>query len=420
MSDHGSRDHATWSASATARNWNCPGALTLAAKVEKLDRESEAAAWGTACHQISEKCLRSGFDAAHYLGTKEKTKEHEIEVDDEMVETAQTYIDYVRNEIAPPGQGHPKGFLKIEQKFSLASLNPPFDAGGTADAVIYLQEQQSLHVIDLKGGRGVVVEAKGNPQLRTYALGAILANPDVRVKSVKVTIVQPRAGHKDGRIRSEIFHVADLIEWTADLLTVMSAAKGAMVEAQKHGADAQWAKAYLKAGDHCKFCPAAGICPALEQKALDAAGVWFDEFDAPRLANTPESLDPAHLAMVLNAADMIEDWLNACRSLAQRLAESGVEIPDYILVDKIGRRKWAADDDKVVADLLNVVKLTREQVFEAKLRSPAQIEKVLGSKRKGEIANMFHAPVTGTNLVRADKTSRPPATPAVHKHFSPV
>jgi hypothetical protein len=31
MADHAARDHATWSASATARNWFCPGALALAA-----------------------------------------------------------------------------------------------------------------------------------------------------------------------------------------------------------------------------------------------------------------------------------------------------------------------------------------------------------------------------------------------------
>jgi hypothetical protein len=79
-----------------------------------------------------------------------------------------------------------------------------------------------LEVVDLKGGRGVVVEVKGNPQLRTYALGAMLANPGIDVSHVQVTIVQPRAPHKDGRIRSERFHVADLVEWTAELMAAMA------------------------------------------------------------------------------------------------------------------------------------------------------------------------------------------------------
>src|SRR4029077_1163229 len=89
MTVHSERAHATWSASATARNWNCSGALALGATVAKLDIESEAAAWGTACHQVSEKCLRDGFDADTLVGTTEKTKRHSFDVDEEMADCSQ-------------------------------------------------------------------------------------------------------------------------------------------------------------------------------------------------------------------------------------------------------------------------------------------------------------------------------------------
>lgn len=410
MQPHHEREHAQWSASSTAANWACPGRLTLIEQLSLPEKESEAAAWGTAAHSVSEKCLRSGQDAADFIGTVEKTKQHEIEVDDELAECAQIYIDYCRSR---PADKH-----WIEQKFSLAKLNTPFEAGGTGDFVVYNATARNLEVVDLKGGRGIVVEAKGNPQLRTYALGAMLANPGLDVEGVTVTIVQPRAGHKDGRIRSETFHVADLLDWTTDLLAAMRRSAAAR-DAYNAALAAPWAVLWLNAGDHCKFCPAAATCPALEQKALDAVGVWFDDLDRPQISNAPDRLSPEELSKRLDLLDMIEDWISATRAHAHTLAEMGTDIPEYGLVDKVGRRTWAADEDKVASDLKTVVGLTDDQIYARKLRTPAQIETVL-KKRKGEIASMWHTPVKGTNLVRKDKTSRLPATPAVAKHFSPI
>ena len=102
------------------------------------------------------------------------------------------------------------------------------------------------------------------------------------------------------------------------------------------------------------------------------------------------------------------------------LAESGVTIPGYKLVDKIGNRKWAADDEKVITDLKAVIKLTEDQIFSKKLLSPAQIEKVIGAKRKEEIANMYHKPVTGTNLVSEKKSTRPATKAKTESFFEPL
>lgn len=396
----GGKSHATWSASATARNWACPGALALCAKAPQQP-ESEAAAWGTACHTVSEDCLREGRDPAEWIGRVVRTKEHAIEVDEEMADTARFYVDYVLDR---------GGRLTVEQRFSLAGLNPPFDAGGTADAVVYRADDRALEVIDLKGGRGVVVEAEGNKQLRTYALGAMLANPGREIDTVTVTIVQPRAGRD--AVRSETFHVADLVEWTADLLDAMKASAAAMAAyATVTGGVSmdEWSEANLRAGEHCRFCPARAICPAQEKAALEAAGVWFDDIDEPRLRNAPDELDPYRLARVLDAAGMIEDWLNAVRALAHNLAEAGTEIPGYILVEKIGRRRWK--DEAAAEVAFAQAELPDDITHETKLRSIAQIEKALGAKRKRELEGLLSTltekPVTGRNLVRADKTTRP-------------
>lgn len=407
--------HATWSASSTARNWACAGALALTAKVPDAP-ESEAAAWGTACHAVSEDCLRNGRDAVEWIGRTIKSKEHEIEVDEEMADTAQTYIDYVKQQT---------GETFIETRFSLASLNPPFDAGGTADAVVYKPKEKLLEVIDLKGGRGVVVEVENNKQLRTYGLGAMLAFPKLDIDRIRVTIVQPRAGHKDGIIRSEEFSPVDLMEWTTDLLAAMDRAKTAGDElANITGALSReaWGKNHLRTGEHCKFCPASAVCPAKEQAALDAAGVWFDDLDEPKLRNTPDELDPERLAKVLDMADMIDSWLNAVRALAHRLAETGTDIPNYQLVEKIGRRKWRDEDDVVVG--LSAAGVEVEDLYDRKLKSPAQVEKTLGAKRKkaleAVLTSLTEKPVTGSNLVRADKTTRPAISAGPQKHLTAI
>lgn len=421
---HAERAHATWSASSTARNWNCSGALALSAQVEDLDIESEAAGWGTACHELSEKCLRTGLDAADSIGATIKTKSHEFDVDEEMAECAQVYIDYVRQQQNYSNDGKPRANdLWVEERFSLEKLKPPFDAGGTCDAIVYSAKDQTLEVIDLKGGRGIVVEVNDNKQLRTYALGAILAHPGLRVDKVTATIVQPRAHHKDGRIRSETFHVADLMEWTSDLVAKMNLSAEAIAEyAKVTGALTleAWAEKYLKAGSHCTFCPAEGFCPALKSKALAVADAWFDDAGAMQIKNQPDVLDPAALAAALDGADLLQNWLNAVRALATRLAEGGTEIPRYHLADKFGRRKFK-DPDAVPA-ALDLLGVPEDKLFEKKLRSPAQIETALGAKGlkpiKAQFDALYHTPLTGRTLVSSAKSSKPAATPKAEAFFT--
>lgn len=415
------REHSVWSASATDRNVNCSGAIAVT--IDAPETTSEAADWGTCAHQISEACLRSGQDAIEFVGRTVKGKKHEFEVDEEMSDTAQTYIDYVRKRMADyKAETGEDATLFIEEKFSLGALNPPFESGGTSDAVMYFPKWKLLEVVDLKGGRGVVVEVKGNPQARSYGLGAMLAHQKFDIDRVMSTIVQPRANHQDGRTRSETIHTADLVEWTTDLVAAMHRSKEAFDEYElvKSGKTpfAVWAAKWLRAGDHCKFCPAAGFCPALEQRAHDAAGVWFDDLDQPRLSpsNSPDVMSPEKLAATLDSLDMIQEWMNSVRSYAHAQAESGIEIPGYQLVDKIGHRAWTADE-VAVATLLMENGVSEMKCYTRKLVSPAQAEKLLGSKKKGAIAEIVERPVRGTNLVAATKTTRPAATPAVHKHF---
>ena len=414
---HADRAHATWFASATEGNVHCPGRLALTKDLPETT--SEAADWGTCCHEVAEICLRNGSDAVDQIGQTRKGKEHSFEVDDEMAETAQMYVDYVQKQAWAGVEGPESHMLLIEQRFSLADLKPPFDAGGTADAVIWNPSTRELEVVDLKGGRGVVVEAKGNPQGRTYGLGALLANPGLPVETIKVTIVQPRAGHKDGRIRSETFSVAELVEWTADLLAAMKRSREAL-DAKPTMPEGAWAAAYLRPGK-CKFCKAASFCPALEQEALDMARIHFTDLDEPVIGNRVPDMEPAEMARILDAADMLEEWINAVRKRAHNEAEGGVTIPNYILVEKQGQEKWTDEGEKTVLAALEYIGADTKLALNApKLRTPKQVRDALKKAKldPAVVAGLSEVPNNGSQLVRQNKTTRAAVASKAATHFS--
>ena len=411
---HHARKHARWSASSTARNVNCPGAIALGETC--ADRETEAAAWGTCAHQIAERCLlRSGDDAIAWLGQTEKYGKFEFVVDEEMVNTAQVYVDYCYGRLTEYREA--TGFdpqYWIEERLSFDALNPALDAGGTADFVIYFPLWRLLEIVDLKGGRGVTVDVKGNPQGRSYGIGAMLTLKIDDVDLVQVTIVQPRVGN--GEPKSETFHVSELLDWTVDLLDHIARAAQALDEFKTLGGNRvafdEWADRWLRTGQ-CGFCPAQAICPKRRAEALSAmpklAAKWFEEPDAPMpdLSNSPKLASPEELARWLDGFEAIEAWIKSVRGHAHAEAERGVALPGWQLVDKIGFRAWK--DEAAARERLTALGLTSEQMLEEKFKSPAAIEKVLGAKRKAEIEPLVERPIRGTNLVAVNKTTRPAA-----------
>lgn len=418
-------DHATWSASATERNWACSGALALTKDLP--EQSGEAADWGTVCHEISQLCLRDNRQADEFIGQTMKGKKFEFEVDEEMAETAQIYVDYCKGLVAKyKAETGKNPIIFVEEYLTLDALKPPFDAGGTGDFVAIFPAWKMIEVVDLKTGRGVIVEVKGNPQARSYALGAMLKHKGHDITQVRSTIVQSRAAHKDGRIRSETYHIADLVEWTTDLMLRMGSSAAAL-QSKQVMSEAEWNSTYLNAGPHCDktFCKARGFCPALKREVEDKVGLWFDDGNQAHLANNPTPDDPAGLARDLDAIDMIEAWCKSRREHAHRLAEGGTTIADpvsgstYILVPKQGREKWSEGvEDKVLAAVQSAGVPVAKYLNPGKLKTPKQIRKELGAKA-ALVADLSIIPDAGTNLVRADKTTRDAVPGTATRYFDP-
>lgn len=395
--------HAILGASSCDRWWNCPGSVRLSADMP--NGSSPYAQAGTAFHALMERCLKGNRDPEEFRGFPFQLDEiginGEIRFDDEMVAAAQQIIAALKEGWSLTGADR----VYIEQRFNLEKLHPPAPMFGTADLVIYNRANRLLRVIDFKYGAGVAVDVIENPQLRYYALGAMLALGE-KVDKVVMTIAQPRAWHPDGPIRSDSMSADDLLEWSVYLI-----AKAA--ETQKPDAP-------LYAGDWCRWCPAQGVCPVLADRALKSAMVEFGDLDAISIPPTPEALNPAQLVRVLDHASEIKDWLNAVSAYATNLLERGGNVPGYKLVAKRpGPRKWR-DPTAAVRAIPILAEIEPAQLFETpKLKTPAQLEKLIGKPAMGDLSSLIVQESSGVNLVR-EEVARVAVPASVHRDFQPL
>ena len=330
--------HSPIGASSMYRWAECPGSVALS---EGIVSESSAyAEEGTEAHELG----------ATWLKGNGKTPECD---DDEMLDNVRIYVDYVFSLLDA------KCKLYVEHVFDLSEVYP--GAYGTNDAAVYNPKTKTLHVIDLKYGAGIYVSARNNPQLRYYALGALLElqKEGHEIQTVVMTIVQPRCTTIEGAARSETIDAIDLMEFAADL--VMYAKRTAEPNAP------------LKAGDHCRFCPAIIKCPEVQNVKQLVAKSEFAK-------TTPAegSVPPDALAKALKAIPILEALVKRIDAYAYQEARAGRPVPGYKLVEKRANRKWINETE--VSLFLGGLKVGDDDIFEPKkVRTPAQMEKKLPS-----------------------------------------
>ena len=347
--------HSALGASSAFRWLACPGSVRMSDGVADSGEQSPYAAEGTKAHEYAESVVTGGDPIK--------------DIPEEMSEYVQIYTKLVQ-EFQKICDWH-----EVEHQFDLGPLNPPVDAYGTADFVGYTSKDHALIVADLKYGTGVVVEVEGNSQLMYYALGALLSfqqvqldagDPPVRIDKVRLVIVQPRAYHPDGHVREAVINIEDLMEFSITLID-------AMHETQKPDAE-------LIAGKHCRWCRAAAICPALLAFNQDIAQTEFAELPADEdilaLAANPVSMSNDDVGHLLYRLDAIEHWINSVRMYAQNELERGRPVQGWKLVAKQARRKWA-DENAAYNWLFIEQKMQTENIMDSKLKSPAQIEKLI-------------------------------------------
>lgn len=366
--------HARLSPSGSVRWMRCPGSVRYVESLNIKEAPSKYAAEGTVAHDVHEKALLTGFDAKLYIGQKTTVDGFTFAVTESMAEAVQVSLDYIRGRIEDAESIGFRTELRVEARSCLKYLGIPGLDGGTSDVILEVWDGDNLieiEVVDYKHGAGVAVETKDNTQALQYALGAVhpLWDECSPETGVRITIAQPRAMHRDGPIRSWDTSADYLSKWESEVL--VPAAK------RTHEPDAP----LIPDKDACRFCPAAGQCPALYSKAQEVAIADFAEDKFP----APESMTPDQKKVVLAHADMIRSFILAVENQVKLEMDSGsADYSDhYKLVHKTVHRRLtdeAVDPD--FSPLLEYIDFT--ELYENKVRSIGNIEKALKKRMQAK------------------------------------
>jgi hypothetical protein len=389
--------HAELGASTASRWMHCPASVALGRDIP--DSTSPYALEGTAAHTLLYRCLTEKLPAGMFCGMADGSTG--VEVTEEMTEAVQQCVDAVE----AIAELHTGAQMFLERKFSLAALNPPAPMFGTADVVLYLPPG-TLVVFDLKYGKGVFVEAQDNPQLLYYALGALLdieREPTVRGKilQVRTVIMQPRIDSPDGMVREAVYGYDEVLGFTSDLLAL--ARKTLLPNAE------------MVTGDWCRFCRAAGVCPALKAQATAVAMVEFEDLPA-QMPPRPEVLRLEQVAEILNKADLLEDWIKAVRTYVMNTLERGEDVPGWKLVPKRATRKWISPS--LVLDWLREHGVNEAEFLTApELLSPAQAERML-KQLKMKLPEDLVEKVSSGNTLAPTSDPRPAVTAGPEHDFA--
>lgn len=338
-------------------------------------------------HGVAAKCLRLGFSAERYLNEEAVVDGFPFVAGDEMIQGVETYVAYCRNACRPGDE------WEAESK-----VQATFDVWGTADFTRYRPSTGELLVVDFKFGRGIPVSPKHNMQALCYALGAVNRLHNRGLSSVTVTIVQPRCPHPDGAIR----------EWVTDAITLLDF-RGQIDAAV---AAASRPDAPLKPGAHCKFCPAAALCPALKQMAHSSAKIDFAE-DPPSVGAVT-AYTPALLADALGVVDLVEDWCRAVRDFAHHELEARRAVPGYKLVANRATRRWV--DETAAAKCLLSFGISEDRIFTRKIITPAAADKVMGKQNAIALFPLVEKRSSGT-VVAPETDPRPAVSVSAAAEF---
>ena len=374
--------HATLSPSSADRWMTCPGSVPLSEGI--VDTSSEYAAEGSAAHEIAALCLTSGSDAAAYVGRIVEIDTREIEITSDMAEHIQVYVDHVRNRVAAWQALGATVTLEVEQRVPIGHLTGEEGAEGTADAVIIAElpdVRTAIEVVDLKFGRGVEVEATDNRQLRLYALGAIEKFGMVwTFTEARVAISQPRLSTKPAEWEVSL---EDLERFGQDV----KRASGSVAEARICFANkSPDFDLFLQPSEKgCKWCKVKGTCGKLAQHVTTTV---LDDFEDLTQAGVEQAIKdvPArsddNLANAMGCVDLIEDWCKAVRADVERRLLAGGQVPGFKLVEgRAGARKWA--DEAQAEAVLKSMRLKQEAMYDFKLISPTQAEKLAKAETIG-------------------------------------
>lgn len=384
MPKHSTRSHAVLSASGASRWMNCTPSAQLEAKYG-VKTNSEYAAEGTLAHELAELLLTSFLKKQEPSAYVIKAIENNQLYTPDMPDYVAQYVEYCQGSYSELLKLYPQDTeMRIESKLDLSRYVP--ESFGTADCIVVGGD--TMEVIDLKYGKGVVVYADDNPQLKLYALGAYdLLGMLYDIKTVRLTIVQPRLDS----ISSWELPLDDLLDWAEN-------------ELREKAHLAYTGQGEPTIGAWCKFCSVKSRCTALYQESLDVADNDFE--DDPRIMTDEQVSD------ILSRSDLITDFLDAVKEYALNQALEGKSWPNFKLVEGRSVRKFGVEDSVIAAVLEeSFPDVPREEFFTSKIKGITDLEKLLGKKKFAEMLGNYIVKPAGKPTLVSAADKRPAIDP---------
>lgn len=387
--------------STASRRMGCPRSYKLEQLVPKDDRGSEYAREGTALHEMMAIALQEGTEPTDMLPYTFTA------ADGSWSFTVTQDLWYAKGEPALAAfdkfcalQEEALGAdmrMLIERRVAVPGIPGAF---GTSDIVATCGDH--IFVMDWKFGFKTV-RAEENKQLMFYAAGALNTEADwfgavYDDTPVTLAIIQPlNAQSGNDIVQHWTTNVGRLDAYVEDL-------KKAVAEAQSD--DARICK-----GDWCDFARCKTFCP-LHLNAVAMLGEKLAALKAQQAASNGSPDDRLdwgqRYAELLELAEMAEPLVADIFAQAHAYAEQGSEIPGWGLeAKKAGARSWAAEE-RTLKLFFKRHRIKMDEWTERKVKSPAQIEKLLKPRMIEVPKHYIEAGVSsGTKLSRSDKIKKP-------------
>jgi hypothetical protein len=302
-----------------------------------------------------------------------------------MEESAESYAAFVLELVAEARKTCSDPVILIEQRLDYSKYVP---AGfGTGDCVLIADG--SLHIVDFKYGRGVLVEAEGNPQMKLYALGALeIFDCLYDIQTISMTIFQPRRAN----VSSCTLSRSELLDWAEHVL--MPTAKLAF------DGDGDY-----HCGEWCQFCKAKADCR--ERARMNMALARY-EFRAPPLLTDEE------VEEILGQLDNLTDWAADIKNYALQAALNGKRWGGFKLVEGRAVRKYT-DENAVAAA---VKKAGFDPYEEPKLLGITAMTTRLGRQRFNDILGSLVTKSQGKPALVPESDKRPEMKNSAQSDFN--
>ena len=386
--------HSELGPSASERWIECPGSVLASRGVP--DEDTKYNLEGSIAHELAETANRYDKPARYYVGQTLRVRKvdsswYEHVVDEEMADAVQEFLDHVNG---LPG-------------FDLNEVRVRYDRWipggfGTLDRARLDADTAIARIRDLKYGVGVKVSAKGNPQMRHYAIG-LLHDFDwlYPMERFNLGVVQPRLDHYE----EEELSRAELLDWFYNV--AVPASKIAM----QPGAP-------FKAGEWCTFCRLRRTCVtrAASVFAVIPRQVEFSNLDEAIADPTPPvqvaTLTPEQIARILDHRPAIKSFLKDIEDYAMREVQQRRPVGDYKLVAGRSSRAFSAPAGEVSDAIVAHTGVLAPTIWTApELKSVAVIEKLVGKKRFKLIEEKYVKRTPGRPTLAPGSDSRPALEP---------